>query len=108
MDAMTVEIESTGNIVVEPQCTGHLVGIWVAVGIAGMEYSWHMTVVKIAYAEEIVGGKNLQDCVPSMPHLDNSYDLTNHQASVQSSRKIFLREFAVIKSVGVALRGRGV
>lgn len=46
------------HIVVGQQRSGHLVGTGVAAGIAGRGYSWHTAVVKIAYAEEIVGGKN--------------------------------------------------
>jgi hypothetical protein len=71
---MAAVVESTEHIVVEQQRTGHLVGIGVAVGIAGRRYSWHRTVVQIAYAEEAEGGKNSQDCVPSIAHLDNYCD----------------------------------
>jgi hypothetical protein len=94
--------------VVEQQRTGHLAGIGIAVGIAGRKYSWHRMVVQIAYAEETVDCKYSQDCVLSMAHLGNSYDLSNHQAGVESSRKNFLREFAMIKLIGVAMRGQRV
>jgi hypothetical protein len=54
------------------------------VGIAGKGYSWHMAVVKIAYADEIAGGKNSQDWVLLLTHWDYSYVLMNHQADVDS------------------------
>lgn len=66
---MAAVVESTEHIVVEQQRTGHLVGIGV-----GRRYSWHRTVVQIAYAEEAEGGTNSQDCVPSIAHSDNYCD----------------------------------
>lgn len=43
-----------------------------------------MAVVKIAYADEIAGGKNSQDWVLLLTHWDYSYVLMNHQADVDS------------------------
>lgn len=77
-------VKSMEHIVVAQQRTGHSVGIGVAVGIGGKGYSWHTVVVKVAYAEETAGGKNSQDWVVMSAHLDNSYDLMNHQVGVDS------------------------
>ena len=77
-------VKSMEHTVVGQQRIGHSAGIGVAVGIAGKVYSWHMVVVKIAYAEETVGGKNSQDWVLLMTQLDYSYDLMNHQVDVDS------------------------
>jgi hypothetical protein len=84
VEAVAVVVKSMEHIVVGQQHIGHSVGIGFAVGIAGKGYSWHMAVVKIAYAEESAGGKNLQDWVLLLTHLDYSYDLMNHQAGVNS------------------------
>lgn len=85
VEAASVVVKSMEqHIVVGQQRTGHSVGIGVAVGIGGKGYSWHTAVVKVAYAEEIVGGKSSQDWVLMLAHLDNSYDLVNHQVGVDS------------------------
>jgi len=67
-EAAAVVVKSMEHTVAGQQHIGHSVGIGVAVGIAGKGYSWHMAVVKIAYVEEIVGGKNLQDWVLMLTH----------------------------------------
>lgn len=60
MEALELVV-SMEHIAVEQQRNGNLVGIGVAVEIAGGGNSWHTMVVKMIDAEEIVDGKNSQN-----------------------------------------------